>query len=75
MRVFNGAAIACVTAAMAAFQTQSPADLQPLEVARLLAARYPREAPLGYIPALIWSGSLRLSALTGDDRCEAESAA
>ena len=68
MRVFNGAAIACVTAAMAAFQTQSPADLQPLEVARLLATRYPREAPLGYIPALIWSGSLRLSALTGDDR-------
>jgi rhamnogalacturonyl hydrolase YesR len=64
----TGAAIAFSAIAAPGSPPQTPAGLQPLEVVRLLAARYPREAPLGYIPALTWSGSLRLSALTGDDR-------
>src|SRR5688572_7686147 len=40
----------------------------PLDVARVLAARYPAEAVMSYIPALAWSGSFRLAALTGEDR-------
>jgi rhamnogalacturonyl hydrolase YesR len=40
----------------------------PLEVARVLAARYPAEPAMSYIPALAWSGSFRLAAMTGEDR-------
>ena len=43
-------------------------DRQPLDVARLLAARYPETPSMSYIPALAWSGALRLSALTGEER-------
>ncbi len=38
----------------------------PLAIARVLAARYPAQPIMSYIPALSWSGSLRLSALTGE---------
>lgn len=41
-----------------------PAD--PLRITRVLAARYPAQPIMSYIPALSWSGSLRLSALTGE---------
>jgi unsaturated rhamnogalacturonyl hydrolase len=41
---------------------------EPLEVARVLAARYPAKAVMSYIPALSWSGALRLSALTSEER-------
>lgn len=39
---------------------------RPVEVARLLAPRYPAQPSMSYIPALAWSGAMRLSALTGD---------
>jgi rhamnogalacturonyl hydrolase YesR len=38
----------------------------PLQVARVLAMRYPETASMSYVPALSWSGTLRLSRLTGD---------
>ena len=38
----------------------------PLEIARILAARYPAQPVMSYIPALSWSGQLRLSSLTGE---------
>lgn len=38
----------------------------PLEIARVLAARYPANPIMSYIPALSWSGALRVSRLTGD---------
>lgn len=38
----------------------------PLDVARLVARRYPVQPIMSYIPALSWSGSLRLTAMTGD---------
>ncbi len=38
----------------------------PLTIARLLAARYPASPIMSYIPALSWSGALRVSRLTGD---------
>ena len=40
----------------------------PLDIARVLAARYPAQPIMSYIPALAWSGSFRLAALTGEDR-------
>lgn len=39
---------------------------EPLEIARVLAARYPASGGMSYIPALAWSGALRVSRLTGD---------
>lgn len=36
------------------------------EVARMLALRYPAKPSMSYIPALAWSGALRLAELTGD---------
>ena len=39
---------------------------EPLAVAQILAARYPGQASMSYIPALTWAGQLRLSALTGE---------
>jgi hypothetical protein len=44
---------------------QSPAA-DPLEIARILAARYPAQPIMSYIPALSWSGQLRLAAITGE---------
>ncbi len=41
---------------------------EPLDVARVLAAKYPAQPIMSYIPALSWSGSFRLAALTGEDR-------
>lgn len=40
----------------------------PLDIARVLAARYPAQPIMSYIPALAWSGSFKLAALTGEDR-------
>jgi len=38
----------------------------PLDIARLLAGRYPNSPSMSYIPALAWSGALRVTQLTGD---------
>lgn len=38
----------------------------PLDIARMMAARYPATPSMSYIPALAWSGALRVSRLTGD---------
>lgn len=40
----------------------------PLDVARLMASRYPANPIMSYIPALSWSGAIRLSKMTGDPR-------
>ena len=40
----------------------------PLDVARLLAPKYPAQPIMSYIPALSWSGALRLAKITGDAR-------
>ena len=45
---------------------------EPLAVARILAAKYPAQPIMSYIPALAWSGSLRLSALTGEPQWRAK---
>lgn len=49
---------------------------RPLELARLLAGRYPETPSMSYIPALAWSGAMRLSTITGDpqfrDRARAQ---
>jgi rhamnogalacturonyl hydrolase YesR len=48
-------------------QVSSPAP-DPLDIARRLAARYPAAPIMSYIPALSWSGSLRLAQITGEAR-------
>lgn len=62
------AALAATAVAVAGgAQTAQPmTGRDPLEVAKVLAARYPAQPIMSYIPALSWSGQLRLSALTGD---------
>ena len=58
--------LAC--AAVAALAARHlPAD-DPLAIARILAAKYPTQKTMSYIPALSWSGQLRLAALTGESQ-------
>jgi unsaturated rhamnogalacturonyl hydrolase len=47
---------------------QQPSQHSPREVARILAARYPENPSMSYIPAVAWSASLRLAQLTSDDQ-------
>ncbi len=47
----------------------------PLDIARMLAARYPATPSMSYIPALSWSGAIRVSALTGDPQYRARAMA
>jgi len=54
---------ALLAAAVAAVQS-APTD--PLDLARLLAGRYPQQASVSYIPSLSWSAQLRLAELTGE---------
>lgn len=66
----TGVAVALAAALTLAGQPQTTSELAPLDVARILATRYPEAVSVGYIPALAWSGALRLSALTGEARWE-----
>jgi rhamnogalacturonyl hydrolase YesR len=43
-------------------------ERSPLDIAKVLAVKYPAQPIMSYIPALSWSGSFRLAALTGEDR-------
>lgn len=65
MKIFAALAIALAAAMMtgvAAGPAQSAQD--PLTVARILAAKYPAQPIMSYIPALSWSSSYRLSVMT-----------
>jgi hypothetical protein len=44
----------------------------PLEIAKLLAPRYPAAPSISYIPALAWAKTLELSARTGDEALHAK---
>jgi unsaturated rhamnogalacturonyl hydrolase len=59
--VFMALAIAGAARPMA---QSGPAD--PLAIARILAAKYPAQPVMSYIPATSWSSSLRLSEMTGE---------
>lgn len=63
-KVLPGLALALLLVAPLPARQPSPAD--PPEIARILAARYPAQPIMSYIPALSWSGQLRLAALTGE---------
>ena len=61
MRVFTGFAtlltVGIISAApIAARQGQ---ETEPLVIARILAAKYPAQPIMSYIPALSWSGGMR----------------
>jgi rhamnogalacturonyl hydrolase YesR len=59
--------IAAILAATGLAARQVPST-DPLAVARILAAKYPAQPIMSYIPALSWSNSMRLSTLTGEPR-------
>jgi rhamnogalacturonyl hydrolase YesR len=68
-----GIAMAALVPSGPRLQAVTPPNLQrpersPLDIAKILAAKYPAEPIMSYIPALSWSGSFRLAALTGEDR-------
>ena len=65
-RLQNFLAVALVAATVVASSArQAPtADPVAVAVARILAAKYPAQPIMSYIPALSWSGQLRLSAIT-----------
>ena len=75
MRVFTGfvTLLTAIAAVAPLAARQSPAT-EPLTIARILAARYPAQPIMSYIPALAWSGSLHLTELTKEpqwrDRAE-----
>lgn len=61
--------ILAAAAAVASVATQTALPMSgrdPLEVAKVLAAKYPAQPIMSYIPALSWSGQLRLAAMTGE---------
>ena len=63
-------ALLVVCIALAAFSggtvTSAQSQRSPIDVARVLAARYPAAPIMSYIPAVAWSGALRLTRLTKD---------
>ena len=73
MRTFVGIslALAAVILPVAAGTAQAPST-DPLEIARILAAKYPAQPIMSYIPALSWSSSLRLSEMTGEAQWRAK---
>ena len=44
----------------------------PLAIAKLLAAKYPGEPSISYIPAIAWSNTLKLAAMTNDAALKAK---
>jgi hypothetical protein len=63
MRTFLGCVVALALALSSQPVAQSP-EAQPLEIARILAGKYPAQPIMSYIPALTWSSALRLSVMT-----------
>lgn len=67
MRTLAGfATVIAVGILMSSAAPMAQAPAEPLAVARVLAARYPAQPIMSYIPALAWSNSLRLTELTGE---------
>ena len=69
MRTFVGISltVAAVILVTVAGTAQAPST-DPLETARILAAKYPAQPIMSYIPAMAWWNSLRLSEMTGEAR-------
>ena len=78
MSVRTSATVVIVSIAGAVLLAQQPGGVpapafdpdraKPLDVARVLAARYPDSPIMSYIPGVAWSSSLRLAVLTGEDK-------
>jgi unsaturated rhamnogalacturonyl hydrolase len=65
MRLLAGFVAACAWV-MCQPAPAAQSAVEPLAVARILAAKYPSQRIMSYIPALSWSSQLRLSELTGE---------
>ena len=73
MRTFVG--IAVLAAILTAPAVAQGTATNPLTIARILAAKYPVQPILSYIPALAWSNSMKLSALTAEPQWKEKAAA
>jgi rhamnogalacturonyl hydrolase YesR len=62
------AIVLTLSGALAAAASAQSDARTPLDVARVLAARYPESPSMSYIPGLAWGGALRLAAVTGEAR-------
>jgi hypothetical protein len=64
------AGLALASSSPSALKRSQPqaADRAPLDVARVLAAKYPASPIMSYIPALAWSNAFRLGLLTGEEK-------
>lgn len=65
MKTFIAATVGLMLILIGPSSAQTP-TVEPLAIARILARKYPAQPIMSYIPALSWSGSLRLSALTNE---------
>src|SRR5688500_11007116 len=66
MRAIGAVGLAALLIAGPRASARQAGTADPIEIARILAARYPAQPTMSYIPALSWSGQLRLSAMTGE---------
>ena len=70
MKGFGAFIAVCFVLGQPAPSAQAPTE--PLAVARILAAKYPAQPIMSYIPALSWSSQLRLSELSGEPQWRAK---
>jgi hypothetical protein len=61
-KLFTAVAVILLTVVGLPAQTATP---DPFEIAQILAARYPAQPIMSYIPALSWSAQLRLAGMGG----------
>jgi unsaturated rhamnogalacturonyl hydrolase len=67
-RLLTAVLTAALSATLAAAASAQADTRSPLDVARVLAARYPESPSMSYISGLAWGGALRLAALTEEPR-------
>ncbi|HUQ86426.1 MAG TPA: glycoside hydrolase family 88 protein [Vicinamibacterales bacterium] len=64
MRVFAGFVAICAIVKLSDAAPAAQSAAEPLAVAQILAAKYPAQPIMSYIPALSWASQMRLAALT-----------
>ncbi|MEQ1856695.1 MAG: glycoside hydrolase family 88 protein [Longimicrobiales bacterium] len=66
MRFAAWVALSALVASAPGHAVAQSSAREPLDVARVLAGRYPAAPSMSYIPALAWAGAYRLAGLTGE---------
>jgi rhamnogalacturonyl hydrolase YesR len=61
-------AVVLIICATCACRVSAQDARAPLDIARLMAPRYPESPIMSYIPGVAWASSLRLAELTGEEK-------